>query len=242
MKIVVTNMSGNAGKTTLRKHLFGPLMPDANLITIEDMNDGDGPVREELEARDFRQLAIELNTADTDSNYVLDIGSSSLREALQHFKTLRTTRDVIDFWVLPCCPTIKQRNDTVQTIKLLLEMGISAHQIRIIPNAVEDFREADIIFAPIREKAREIGYQVCPVPVLWSDIFQMLKDRPASVFDVAANRTDFRTEVQRMKGDPAALEGLGRAMVARDLAEDAAHNLREVFSNLNLHQSRGAHV
>lgn len=238
MKIVVTNMTGNCGKTTMRKHLFGPLIRDAHVIAVEDMNDGDGLVRDALEARDLRQLAVELNTADLDKNYVIDIGSSSLREALQHFRALKTTRELIDFWVLPCCPTIKQRNDTVQTIKGLVDMGISAKQIRVVPNAVEDTRDADIIFAPLREKANEIGYQVCPVHVLWSDVFQMLKDRPASVFDLAANRTDFRAEVQRVQGDPSALEDLGRAMVARDLAADAANNLRVVFANLNLHHLR----
>lgn len=239
MKIVITNLSGNVGKTTLRKHLLGPLIDKSQLISIEDMNDSDGLVRTELAARDFRRLAVELNTASDEDNFVIDIGSSSLREALQHFKTLRTTRNVIDYWVLPCTPTLKQRNDTAVTIKLLIEMGIQPERIRILPNAIEDVREFEVVFAPLVEKAQQIGYMVCPVPVLYSDVFQMLKDRPATVFDVAGNRTDFRAEIRHAQGDHAALEDLGRAMVVRDLAEDAASNLREVFTNLNLQDCIG---
>jgi len=235
MKVVITNLSGNVGKTTLRKHLFAPLLVGSRQISVEDMNDGDGPVNMEMSARDFRQLAVELNTAEDDQNYVIDVGSSNLREALAHFRALRSTRDLIDRWVLPCVPTIKQRNDTVNTIKLLVEMGVPASNIVVIPSQVADPRDVELNLKPLMEGAASVGYRMCAEPVMFNDVFQMLKDRSATVFDVALNAIDYRAEARRHRDDPGALEDIGRAMVARDLAQDACRNLRAVFSQLDLH-------
>lgn len=235
MNIVITNLSGNVGKTTMRKHLFGPLLAGSRQVSVEDMNDGDGPVSVELSAREFRQLAVELNTTEDDHHAVIDIGSSNLREALEHFRALRSTRELIDLWAIPCVPTIKQRNDTVSTIKLLADMGVPTSRIVVIPSQVADVRDVEATLKPLMDSASEIGYRVCPTPVMFNDVFQMLKDRSANVFDIASNATDFRAEARRHRHDPGALEDIGRAMVARDLAADACKNLQAVFAQLELH-------
>jgi cellulose biosynthesis protein BcsQ len=237
MKVIITNLSGNVGKTTLRKHLFAPLLPDAQVISVEDLNDGDGPVRTEYAARDFRALAVELNVADEASNYVVDIGSSNLREALAQFKSLRSTRQLIDFWVLPCPPNLKQRNDTVNSIRLLIDLGVRPDQIRVLQTMVEDVHAAQSIFEPLIEKAGEVGYEVCDVPVFTNDVFQMLKDKPSSVFDVASSPVDYRALIRSRTHSKAELEDIGRAMVALDLARGACDNLRQVFAHLNLQQA-----
>ncbi len=234
MNFATVNLSGNAAKTPTRKPLLAPLVQNARVISIEDLNDADGVVDSEIAAREFRNLAVELNTSLGEVDYVIDIGSSNLRETLQHLRTLKTTRELIDYWIVPCCPTLKQRTDTVATIQALMEMGVPSNRIRVLPSAVADIQEADAIFKPLRDVAPEVGYEVCAVPVLFSDVYQLLKDRKATVFDVAADTTDFNAQARQHRGDIKRLEDIGKAMVVRDMAEVACVNLRAVFASLNL--------
>ena len=58
MKILVGNVSGNMGKTTLVKHLIAPRMKDARIVVLESTNAGSDeltcPIR--LGADDFASL------------------------------------------------------------------------------------------------------------------------------------------------------------------------------------------
>lgn len=237
MKIVVTNLTGNCGKTTLAKHLLGPQLPGARRISVEDLNDSDGLADLDIAARHFRGLAAELNTAEIDEHYLIDVGASNVRPMLEHFRVLTTTRADIDRWLLPCWPNLKQRNDTLATVKALMQLGVEASRIIVVPSAVEDPASLDELFQPLQEGAYLVGYQVCPVPVLFNDVYGLLKDRDRTVFDVAADTTDFKSAAREARGNSTRLQDIGRAMVVRDLARDAASNLRSVFNALGLEPS-----
>ena len=138
MKIAVINFSGNTGKSTLTKNLLVPQIPGCKRISIEEINEGDGKSDLDIGASLFRNLAAELNVADDDQHFVIDIGASAAKSMLSHFATLRTTRSDISFWVVPVTSQVKQRADTLNTVKALIEIGVKPERIVVVANNISE--------------------------------------------------------------------------------------------------------
>lgn len=234
MKIVIMNLSGNTGKTTLARHLFAPKM-NAKRISIEDVNAGDGEADVEISSLRFKQLAAELNYADDSANYVIDIGASNAKLMLNNFDQLSTTTDAIDFWVIPVIQTTKQRIDSLNTVTKLIEIGVDVEKIILLPNKISEVETFSEDFSNILA-ASELGVCVASEPVLANDAYEMLKDDPRNIFDVAGTKPDFveRRKALREAGDEAGLMALGKEMVLFDMCKFASKNLNRVFKVLPL--------
>lgn len=232
MKTVVINLSGNTGKTTLTKHMFTPLL-NATRISIEDVNTGDGEPDLEISAGKFKKLAAELNTADDDENYVVDIGASNAKAMIANFDALSSTTELIDFWVIPVTPSAKQIIDSLRTAEALKGLGIDAEKITLLPNNVTDVESYETDFAAIL-KARDFGFIVPDNAVLSTEAFALLRDDERSVFDVVRNKPNFSAMKAELRkaDDKAGLVKLGNEMVLFDMSRQAARNLQAVFDSL----------
>lgn len=232
MKIAVINFSGNTGKTTLTKNLLVPLIPGAKRISIEDVNEGDGAVDLQIGANRFRNLAAELNVADDDQHIVMDIGASTGKAMVAELGALRTTRRIFDFWIVPVVPSEKERRDTLNTVKALLEIKVPADRIVVIANNLSDPEMFSVDFAQLAAAAGELGFVLCPQGILQHKVFDQIKGWDESVFDVVAKYSEdyLRAERKAAKGDEAKLEYVGQLMVIRDAAEEACEQLRDVFA------------
>jgi hypothetical protein len=230
MKVAVINLSGNTGKTTISKHLLAPLLPNAKRAQIEDVNTGDGEADASMAAKKFKSLAAELNVADDDENFVIDIGASNAKAMIENFSQLSSTRAAIDFWVIPVVSAAKQKADSLNTIKVLTEIGVSTDKIVLLLNNVIDTESVESDFSTILA-VRKIGCHVADEVILASEVFEMLKGGNDSVFAIEAAKPDFKAlkKVARESGDPDALSVVGQRMVLQDMAEAACANLRAVF-------------
>lgn len=230
MKITIINLSGNTGKTTLARHLFTPQLPNAKRVQIEDVNMGDDQPDMELAAGKFKALAAELNIAAADEHFVIDIGASNARLMMEHFYKLKSTRAGIDYWVIPVVPASKQRADSLNTVKSLINIGVEPEKIILILNNIIDIEAVPEEFSTIFH-VRIKGIHVIEEFVLSSEVYEMLKNKPHTVFAMANNPPNFKNLIQetRLKGDNKALEKLGQQQVLQDMAEAAAGNLKVVF-------------
>lgn len=231
MKVVVTSFSGTIGKTTLSKHLLAPLM-NARRVSIEDLNAGDGGDAE-IQAKQFAQLAAEINVLSEEENLVMDIGASTVRMMLDQFHELRTTRREIDYWVVPCTSSTKVQEDTVNTIKRLISIGVPAKQIIVIKNNVTDIDSVAKEFEAI-DRLAPLGIHIADQVVLNSAVFQMLRGDERNVISMSDNPPDFKAMKREAAGDKDKLVLVGQAMVLQDLAEFAADNLKSVFASTPL--------
>lgn len=231
MQVAIINTSGNVGKTTLAKHFLAPML-NAERVSIEDLNSGDGEADIELGSKKFKSFASEL-MANPDLHYVIDIGASSVAAVLQHFHWLEETRANVDFWVIPVTPMTKVCKDSIGTVAKLRELGIPPGRIVLIPNNVDqgEAESADETFKDVYA-LRAIGVFVCDQGVLSNAVFEDLKDSKENVFDVANDTTDFRAEIAaaRAAGDDAKCLALGRRSVQRQYAVGTLRNLRAVFA------------
>lgn len=231
-KVVVLNVSGNTGKTTLSKHLLAPLL-NARRVQIEDINAGDGQADAEVQAKQFAQLAAEINVLSEEKNIVLDVGSSTAGVMLGKFQELRTTRREIDYWVVPCVPSTKVVMDTVNTIRLLTNIGVPANQIIVIKNNVTDTYKLEKDFEAI-DKLAPLGIHIADQAVLNSDVFEMLKGDERNVISMSDNPPDFKAMKREAAGDEDKLRPIGVKILLQDMAEKAAENLRSVFNSTPL--------
>ena len=232
MKVVVINLSGNTGKTTLTKHMFTPLLK-ATRISIEDTNAGDGTPDLEISSTKFKKLAAELNTADDDVNFVVDVGASNAKAMIANFDALSSTTEMIDCWVIPATPSSKQIVDSLRTAEALKELGIDAKKIVLLPNNVTDLESFDSDFAHIF-KARDFGFVVPENAILATEAFAMLRNDERSIFDVVNNKPDFAEKKAELRknDDKDGLVKLGHEMVLFDLSRHTARNIQDVYSQL----------
>lgn len=232
MKIVVINLSGNTGKTTLTKHMFKPLLQAAR-ISIEDVNAGDGPVDLEIGANKFKSLAAELNTADDAKSFVIDVGASNAKSMLANFDQLSSTTDLIDAWIIPATPSSKQIVDSLRTAESLKELGIDPKKITILPNNISDLDSFESDFSHIF-LSRQFGFVVPENGILATEAFSMLRNDSRSIFDIVNNKPDFaalKAEL-RKADDKEGLVKLGHEMVLFDLSRHAAKNVQAIFNEL----------
>ena len=232
MKIVVINLSGNTGKTTLSKHMFTPLL-GATRISIEDTNAGDGEPDLEISAGKFKQLAAEINASGDDESFVIDVGASNAKAMIAKFDSLASTTELIDCWVIPVTPSAKQIVDSLRTATALSELGIEPSKITLLPNNVADLESYETDFAQIY-KARKVKFVVPENAILATEAFGMLRDEERSIFDVVQNKPDFAAKKAELRaaGDEKGLLKLGHEMVLYDMSRQAAKNVQSVFNSL----------
>jgi hypothetical protein len=228
MKIAVINFSGNTGKSMLTKNMLIPLLSGAKRISIEDLNDPGGRSDATITASMFPSLAAELNAFEEDKHFVLDIGASSAKEMVAHFTRLATTRSDIDLWLVPVTPVSKQCADTINTVQKLIDIGVEPQRIVVVPNNITDLSQFELDFKRLGMAAAEMGFRLCDQGVPSSRIYDMTRSAEESLFDIAADATDYREKLRR-KGERASAQDIGRRIVVRDMARDACTHLRSVF-------------
>lgn len=226
MKVAVINFSGNTGKSMLTKNMLVPLLVGAKRISVEDLNDPGGRSDATLTASMFPTLAAELNAFDDDKHFVLDIGASSAKDMVGHFTRLASTRADIDVWIVPVTPVSKQCADTVNTVRRLIEIGVDATRIVVVPNNITDLTQFELDFTRLGIAATELGFRLCDHGVPHSKIYDMTRSADESLFDLANDTTDYR---ERLRGRNENAQEIGRRIVVRDMARDACIHLRSVF-------------
>jgi hypothetical protein len=229
MKVAVINFSGNTGKSMLTKNMLVPLLAGAKRISIEDLNDPGGRSDATITASMFPSLAAELNAFEDDKHFVLDIGASSAKEMIGHFSRLATTRSDIDVWIVPVTPVSKQCADTINTVRKLIEIGVEPQRIVVVPNNITDLSQFELDFKRLSIVSAEMGFRLCDQGVPNSKIYDMTRSGEDSLFEIAADPTDYRDKMRRQRADHASAQEFGRRIVVRDMARDACTHLRSVF-------------
>ncbi len=231
--IAIISIAGSAGKTTFTKHCLQSLVPHAARIEIEDWNSGDGEADLRLSAKSFYSLAAQLN-ADTSQSFLLDIGTSNSKTMFQHFGDLELTKEAIDYWVVPVRAGSKERIDTLRTLDQLLELGIDPNSIVVIPMAIQDVDTYENDFRDLKNSTEVLGIHFSAQPVLYNEVYNILKNQDRSVFEIAASKPDFKAMRNESIGNEEKMLELGNQMLIYSLSKTAAKNLLAVFDSTPL--------
>lgn len=132
MKIALINYSGNVGKTTIARDVFKRRLPAYEVVSVESVNN-DGQESVIIRGDDGENLHVEIIYND---GLILDIGSSNLEAFFRSSAKEAEILNRIDLFVLPVTPERKQQQDTIKTIKDLLEAKVAPSKIYVICNQV----------------------------------------------------------------------------------------------------------
>lgn len=153
---------------------------------------------------------------------------------LQHFSDLELTREQINFWLVPVRAGSKERIDTLRTVASLLELGVEAATIVVVPQAVSDLATYDNDFGTLRSSVEDLGIHFSEQPVLFNDVYDILKNGNQTVFDIVRDKPDFNELRKLHQGNEQKLLEIGNQMLVYSLAKTAVRNLMAVFESTPL--------
>lgn len=231
--VAVTNICGAVGKSTFCYHGLAPLMPKAILVAIEDWNTSQAQADLDISARKFYEFAAQLNS-DDESDYILDIGASNTRQMFDHFKVLGSTLERITHWIIPTRSTSKDTLDALKTIQLLLDLNVRPESITVIAQAVSDVDSFDQNFSDIRRAAEASSFKFLDQAILFTPVFELIKQSNLSVFEIANGKPSFKAMRKEAQGDEVKLMKIGHQMLVCDLASAAARNFLTTFQRTDI--------
>jgi hypothetical protein len=229
MRVVLINLTGNVGKTTLARHLFRPRMPGAPVIPVETVNTGDLSDGA-LPAEQFRRLTEFLATTD---DAIVDVGASNAERFFVELARYRGAHEDVELFVVPTVPDPKPLRDTLATVAQLAGLGVEPGRIRVVVNRVQAERRLPDDIAALTAFAQ--ATRQCVVDpeafVRENELFAELQPGSETVADLVADSTDLRSAI-RAATDPEAKQGLARRLASRRLAAGVEVELDRVFASL----------
>lgn len=228
-KIAVMNFSGNAGKSTISRHLLAPRMNNAAVIPVETINSDDTEdTALNLKGRQFAELMEALAVMD---DAVVDVGASNVESFIAQMKDYRGSHEDFDYFVVPTVPKKKQIRDTIATIDTLREIGVPADKIRVVFNMVERDEDVERAFSGLFDYHQDAGsFTLRPGAVIGvSEIFGKIGN--SSIQEILSDETDLKAELQAAN-DPDKKLSISRKIAIRRLAVGVNEELDAAHKNL----------
>jgi hypothetical protein len=226
-RAVAVNFTGNVGKTTLMRHVFMPVLPDVNLISVETINSsGAIEAAAVVNGGEFEEVAKQFFEAD--GHILADIGASNIERVKAALHRLGDAHEDVDMWVVPCTPgSPKIVKDTIETMKELCKLGVNPQTIVVLKNKVVEVEKMDDDFAELTAAAKVLGVRLIDRPVLAFDLYSTMDNRPGSMDSLVLDSTNYRQLMREKKraGDSAGAEEAVEAEFRRKNARQAQTNL-----------------
>lgn len=249
MNIVVTNFSGNTGKTTVAKYLLEPRVPNAVVIAVETLNVGnEGDTK--MRGTQFIEIYELLQSYDG-NNYIVDVGASNAEIFFEEMAKFGDISEIVDYFIIPTVPSFKQQKDTLNTITQLLKFGVEEKQIRLVFNNVarmDDLKLFASNMAEVAEAIKGVEIRFPQTAIFTCNVFPMLNSKSKKMSDVLKiNARDNRAKIVELREKIAQtknakeIEEYNKEIVILTqlnstvaLAKTTEANLNEVYADLDL--------
>jgi MinD-like ATPase involved in chromosome partitioning or flagellar assembly len=235
-KILVANMSGNVGKTTIAKYLVADMRPGTSMISVESINSAAGATGTgvvELDASRFREIYYKIMKEDS---IVVDVGASNIAEFMAEVAKFRSLIPEFDLVLVPVVPTEKQQLDTIATLEWLQKYGVGPEKIRVVFNRFDTGSMAPVevqygTLMQYLDDNKRIAWKPA-ITIATNEVFESLGNLGSTLAELANDRTDFKALRAQAKVDNnvAALDAAIERSMAHDLASHAHSNLVEAHA------------
>jgi energy-coupling factor transporter ATP-binding protein EcfA2 len=197
MKTCVLNLSGNVGKSTIAKHVLGHVSPESKIILVESRNSTEnGKNTVMINGESFDRIQEELLIEE---NVIIDVGASNIDEFVEGIELYSGSVDDIDRFIVPVTPEGKIREDTVETILLLInELNVPTEKIRIVFNRTTT--KIDLEFSDFIAVCEELGIKLnLDAALPESDFFEKIRDTEQTIKTIVSDKTDYRKKIKDAK-------------------------------------------
>ena len=231
-KICVANFSGGTGKTQVVTNLLSPRLPDAQIISVESINEtaeATGGVEvEKIRGSKFRSIISKVMDADS---VILDVGASNVEDFLEGLKNFDGGAEEFDLFLVPVTSGTKEQREAILMIELLTELGVPKERISVVFNKSGDnvAEEFGRVISHIKKTDSATFDVECAIPE--NELFDLISARKVTVSSLVEDEVDYRTKM-REETDPVLRAKYKDTYILRSLAINVDKNLNKVFQIL----------
>ena len=229
-KIIVTNFSGNVGKSAITKHILSTFLPDAEIVQVETINSSEGDADLTARGNEFGKIMKNVLLMDT---AIVDVGSSNVEAFMYHMANYSDSHEEFDLFLIPVTPEIKQITDTISTVNALTQVGVPAKKIVVLANKVNPVEmSATEIFRPISVAAKSLKFHFDPenfVPL--NEAFQKYKEYGLSLGEVWSDETDYR-KLAKSETDEDKRDDLANRWILQTMSKGLYSDAQKIFNSL----------
>jgi hypothetical protein len=231
MNIVVINFSGNVGKSTLCKYL---LLPRTNgvVFSVESINGNDFDDVDTLQGEQFKKL---LNAVDNEENAIIDVGSSNAEDFFEQMQSFEESYSLFDFFIIPVTPVLKQQDDTVSTIKSLLNLGVKKENLLVVFNMIGRIETIEEQFSILNNfHLQNNAFDFNPnLAIKENEFYALNKGTGKTIEEIVNDDRDFKELIRiSRKNNPGLVNELSHDRAVQMLARGIKRELDEVFYEL----------
>ena len=234
MKISIINYSGTVGKTTLAVNLFQPRMNDAQIISVESVNESVkewGAESEKLRGSQFKEIFSRIIMLE---DVIVDVGSSNVESFLDGMLKYEGSNLEFDFYIIPVTPGTKTQKEALSMLLTLTKYEIPNEKIKLIYNRVE--RDVENEFPIIKKFVIENPFWEFNNnhAVMENELFDLLSTKKMSISQLVSEETDYRQELRNLPNDAdkAEYKRLIDLYTMSRLSLSVNRNLNNVFHNV----------
>jgi hypothetical protein len=234
MKILVANLSGNMGKTTLVKHLLAPRMPSARIVCIESTNAGSDELNSPIRLNVDDEFSSLVDIMALEDELIVDLGSSEAKEMIRKLKEYESSIMDFDMIVVPVIADPKAFEDTLSTVMTLNALSVPRSKIYILFNKIPAHMSGklSVLFGPLIDATQEMAIIDPSLTVYQFEIYNSLKGSISTISDCVADQKDWKSIARDPKvKDSDRIEALSKNRNQK-AAPAAARNLDAVFDSL----------
>ncbi|MFB0827742.1 StbB family protein [Chromobacterium violaceum] len=232
MRIAITNLFGNAGKTSLAAHLLSPRLADAPIFSVDEANTTVtkfGLAATNFKGDDFGEIYRAIMLLD---KAVIDVGgSTNLYYFLNGMAAVEDAHDEIDAFLIPTVPNHdKCVDETIKTYKLLISSGVPKEKIHFVFNMVKASAAAE--FSPLIEALNTLGAQYKLESTLFeSKLFNLLSIYEMTIENLLNDKRDFKALAIK-ETNPDKRDAYTNLRYAQKMAPKVKENLDNLFISL----------
>ena len=195
MKLLVANISGNMGKTTIVKHLLAPRMPDARTVCIESTNSGSDEIKDAVRLNAAEEFGSLVDILAIEDDVIVDLGSSEAKEMVRRLKEYESAIHDFDLVLIPVVPDPKAQEDSIATVMTLNALKLPQEKIRLIFNKVPAHMagKVEVLFEPLIQAVREMATIDTSLVLYQFEIYNALKGDTSTVTDISRDETDWKS-------------------------------------------------
>ncbi len=234
MKILVANLSGNMGKTTIVKHLLSPRMPDARIVILESINAGSDEIRSAIRLNADDEFGSLVDILAIEDELVVDLGSSESKDMIRKLKEYESAIHDFDLVIVPVVADPKAQEDTISTIMTLNALNLPKEKIRILFNKVPVHMagKVGILFSQLIDAVQDMAVVDTNLVIFQFEIYNSLKGSMSTVTELAGDQTDWKSIARNSAiSEPDRIDALQNNRNQK-AAPTAMRNLDNVFDSL----------
>lgn len=234
MKVLVANVSGNMGKTTIVKHLLSPRMRDARVICLESVNSGSDELPNAIHLNAEDEFGMLVDILAVQDELIVDLGSSESQQMIRKLKEYESAVHDFDLIIVPVVPDPKAQEDTISTVLTLNHLGVSREKIRIMFNKVPVHQAGKVstLFAQLIQSVKDMAVVDTNLTVYQYEIYNALKSESATVSDSARDTKDWKSIARNPSLDDSERIDALQNNRNQKAAPAALKNLDAVFDSL----------